>query len=192
MKNNCKRLLAFVLAGMLALVVLTGCGGSAPSKLPGSITKPTKVGDVNIPFTTVSYEPTTNSQELYQDKKIIVVAFTMVNQSEERPLELDASPREGTVLSQQKETDFDEAFSAFFARGSKWFTAEVDGQAADCRSCLKNGESEDVAVLAANRSGVVQLYVVVPQDWKTLDVTFTPSNGDGASQTFRVTPANLK
>lgn len=119
MKNNCKRLLAFVLAGMLALVVLTGCGGSAPSKLPGSITKPTKVGDVNIPFTTVSYEPTTNSQELYQDKKIIVVTFTMVNQSEERPLELDASPREGTILSQQKETDFDEAFSAFFARGSK-------------------------------------------------------------------------
>lgn len=70
--------------------------------------------------------------------------------------------------------------------------AKVDGKDVTARSNgLVLGDYE-ASVLPSGEYGSVQLSLMAPAGWKTLEVTYTPSNANGASVVFHLTRADIK
>ena len=76
------------------------------------------------------------------------------------------------------------------------FTASCDGQSVPCSAniSLYNANSQsfsDVESLPAQGSGYVVLMVMVPKDWKQLDVTYVPTFVEDKTLTFIMKQADV-
>lgn len=193
-----KKALAVLLAGVLALAMLTACGGGAdggkePQHVTGAFDDTSKVtiGKVEVSSCTVEAYSMAQSPEKYKGYEYIAVTFGVRNQSE-APLDLERSASEWFQMSSASATDFDAAYDGWFAKESKYLTAKVDGKAAKASGyCLVLGQGSAATIMESQKYGSTQLIVLAPEGWTSLDVTFAPSNANGESAVFHLTQADV-
>ena len=116
-----KKALAVLLAGVLALAMLTACGGGAdggkePQHVTGAFNDTSKVtiGKVEVSSCTVEAYSMAQSPEKYKGYEYIGVSFGVRNQSE-APLDLERSASEWFQVSSASATDFDAAYDGLGA-----------------------------------------------------------------------------
>ena len=136
-------------------------------------------------------------QIIGENNEIIVLEYGVINQSTNMTVKFERSKAEFliglgsilTVVMQAKDKTKTEY-------QSKDFTVKYDGKAQPAISYgyAYTGASGEGAVLvkpsatgvAPTGQGVMKVYAIVPKDWSTLDVTYTPNFDKGTTFKYRV------
>ena len=195
-----KKALAVLLAGAMALAVLTACGGGAgggkePQHVTGAFSTSTSkvtIGKAEVIYCKVEAYSMARSPEKYKWYEYLSVSFGVENQSN-APLDLERSASEWYQMNSALAVDYDAAYDGWFAKESKYLTAKVDGKAAKASGyyMVMEGQAPSATVLGSKEYGSVRLIVLAPEGWSSLDVTFAPSNANGESAVFHLTQADV-
>ena len=188
-----KKALAVLLAGTMALAMLTACGGGGttvpPVEVRGTFDKwdePVTVGEIEISACGLTAEVMDGAYSGYER----VTMDLSVRNNSKMPLDVETTGLEWSDAIHA--ADSDAAMRSFFSKGSKYFAAAADGVSVKARTWYMGvyGDMTTTTVKTGER-GSLELVMLVPQGWSELQVTFKPSNGKGASAVFYFTASDV-
>lgn len=192
-----KKAIAVFLAGIMTLAMLTACGGTDGGKVQHvnaassvSSSNPVKIGDLEIIHCSLIAMSTEQSAGKYEGYEALGVTFTIRNNSK-MPLDAEKSYYAWSKLMFDTTKTYDERYSELFSQNSKYWTAKVDGNGVAVESHGMVMGNYDLATIPAEGGGVIQVELMAPLNWTTLELSFTPSNANGETVVFHLTQEDV-
>ncbi len=136
-------------------------------------------------------------QVIGENNEIIVLEYGVINQSTSVAVNFERSKAEfGSGMTKILNAVMKAEDKTKTAYQSKDFTVKYDGKAQPAISCgyAYTGVSGEGTVpvnlsatsVAPKGQGMMEVYAIVPKDWSTLDVTYTPNFDKGTTFKYRV------
>lgn len=136
-------------------------------------------------------------QIIGENNEIIVLEYGVINQSTSMTVNFERSKIEfGNERAKILDAVMKAKDKTQTAYQSKDFTVKYDGKAQPAISCgyAYTGVSGEGTVpvnlsatsVAPKGQGMMEVYAIVPKDWSTLDVTYTPNFDKGTTFKYRV------
>lgn len=136
-------------------------------------------------------------QIIGENNEIIVLEYGVINQSTSMTVNFERSKTKfGSELTSIRNAVMEAEDKTKTAYQSKDFTVKYDGKAQPAISCgyAYTGVSGEGTVpvnlsatsVAPKGQGMMEVYAIVPKDWSTLDVTYTPNFDKGTTFKYRV------